>query len=319
MDQYHSPPQVVGRSPDEVQALRRTIQHLRRADLVFAVCGVAAISLAILTLLTLFGQMVADGLPRLSPDFFSNFPSRRAAQAGILPALVGSFLVMVVTATFAVPMGIAGAIYLEEYARKNGFTAFIEINISNLAGVPSIVYGLLALGLFVHTFGLGQSILSAGLTLGLLILPIVIMATREALRAIPQSLREGAYACGATQWQVCADHLLPSATPGILTGVIIGLSRAIGETAPIITIGALTFIAFLPPLPFTGEPAAGLLDWLMSPFTVMPIQIFNWTSRPDPAFHANAAAASLVLVVLTLAMNGIAIWLRYRLRKSLNW
>jgi phosphate transport system permease protein len=232
---------------------------------------------------------------------------------------VGSLSVMLVTALFAIPIGIAGAIYLEEYARKNWFTDIIEINITNLAGVPSIVYGLLALGLFVYTFGFGQSILSAGLTLGLLILPIVIVATREALRAIPQVVREGAYACGATKWQVCSDHLIPYGMPGILTGVIIGLSRAIGETAPIITIGALTFIAFLPPVPFTGEPPAGMFDWLFSPFTVMPIQIFNWTSRPDPAFHANAAAASLVLVVLTLGMNAVAIWLRYRLRKNIKW
>ena len=225
---------------------------------------------------------------------------------------------MLVTALFAIPVGIASAIYLEEYARMNWFTDIIEINITNLAGVPSIVYGLLALGLFVYTFGFGQSILSAGLTLALLILPIVIVATREALRAIPQTVREGAYACGATKWQVCGDHLIPYGMPGILTGVIIGLSRAIGETAPIITIGALTFIAFLPPLPFTGE-TSGPFEWLFSPFTVMPIQIFNWTSRPDPAFHANAAAASLVLVLLTLGMNTLAIWLRYRLRKNINW
>jgi phosphate transport system permease protein len=216
-------------------------------------------------------------------------------------------------------LGIAGAIYLEEYARKNWLTDVIEINITNLAGVPSIVYGLLALGLFVYAFGFGQSILSAGLTLALLVLPIVITATRESLRAIPQHVREGAYACGATQWQVVRDHLLPYSTPGILTGVIIAMSRAIGETAPIITIGALTFIAFLPPVPFSGDPPAGLFDWLFSPFTVMPIQIFNWTSRPDPAFHANAAAASFVLVFMTLGMNALAIWLRYRLRKNIKW
>jgi phosphate transport system permease protein len=216
-------------------------------------------------------------------------------------------------------VGVASAIYLEEYARKNWFTDIIEINISNLAGVPSIVYGLLALGLFVYTFGLGQSILSAGLTLALLILPIVIVATREALRSIPKHIREAAYGCGASQWQVVSHHLVPYGMPGILTGVIIGMARAIGETAPIITIGALTFIAFLPPVPGSGEPAAGLFTWLFSPFTVMPIQIFNWTSRPDPAFHQNAAAASLVLVVMTLGMNGLAIWLRYRLRKNIKW
>ncbi len=301
------------------QKLRAIIRSHKRWDIIFGVVGLLAMSVGILTLAALFLQMVIDGFPRLTADFFTNFPSRRAGQSGILSAWVGSLLVMLVTAMFAIPVGVASAIYLEEYARKNWFTDIIEINITNLAGVPSIVYGLLALGLFVYTFGFGQSILSAGLTLGLLILPIVIVSTREALRAIPQMVREGAYACGATKWQVCSDHLIPYGMPGILTGIIIGLSRAIGETAPIITIGALTFIAFLPPVPFTGEATAGIFDWLFSPFTVMPIQIFNWTSRPDPAFHANAAAASLVLVVLTLSMNAVAIWLRYRLRKNLKW
>jgi phosphate transport system permease protein len=301
------------------ERLRAIIRSRKRWDVIFGILGLLAMSVGILTLVALFAQMIIDGLPRLTSDFFTNFPSRRAGQAGIVSAWVGSLLVMFVTALFAIPVGVASAIYLEEYARKNWFTDIIEINITNLAGVPSIVYGLLALGLFVYTFGFGQSILSAGLTLALLILPIIIVSTREALRAIPQMVREGAYACGATKWQVCSDHLIPYGMPGILTGVIIGLSRAIGETAPIITIGALTFIAFLPPVPFTGEPAAGMFDWLFSPFTVMPIQIFNWTSRPDPAFHANAAAASLVLVVLTLSMNATAIWLRYRLRKNLKW
>lgn len=299
--------------------LRAIIRSHKRWDVIFGLIGMAAMSLGILTLVALFTQMAVEGLPRLSAEFFTSFPSRHPGKAGILSAWVGSFFVMLVTALFAIPVGIAGAIYLEEYARKNWFTDVIEINISNLAGVPSIVYGLLALGLFVYAFGLGQSIFPAGLTLALLILPIVIVTTREALRSIPQMVREAAYACGATKWQVVSDHLLPYGMPGILTGVIIGLSRAIGETAPIITIGALTFIAFLPPVPFAGEPPAGLFDWLFSPFTIMPIQIFNWTSRPDPAFQANAAAASLVLVVLTLGMNAMAIWLRYRLRKNINW
>jgi phosphate transport system permease protein len=301
------------------EKIRALIRVHKRWDHLFALLGLLSMMVGILTLVALFAEMVIDGMPRLSSEFFTNFPSRRAGQAGILSAWVGSILVMMVTALFAVPIGIAGAIYLEEYAKKNWFTDVIEINISNLAGVPSIVYGLLALGLFVYTFGFGQSILSAGLTLALLILPIVIVATREALRSIPQHIREAAYGCGASRWQVVSDHLLPYGTPGILTGVIIGMARAIGETAPIITIGALTFIAFLPPIPGTGEPAAGLFDWLFSPFTVMPIQIFNWTSRPDPAFHQNAAAASLVLVVMTLGMNGLAIWLRYRLRKNIKW
>ena len=305
--------------PDRTAQLRAIIKSHKRWDVTFGILGLAAMSVGILTLMALFVQMFVEGFPRLSLEFFTHFPSRRAGEAGILSAWVGSFFVMLVTALFAIPVGIASAIYLEEYARKNWFTNVIEINISNLAGVPSIVYGLLALGIFVYMFGFGQSILSAGLTLALLILPIIIVTTREALRSIPQMVREGAYACGATKWQVVQDHLVPYSMPGILTGVIIGLSRAIGETAPIITIGALTFIAFLPPVPFTGEPAAGMFDWLFSPFTVMPIQIFNWTSRPDPAFQANAAAASLVLVVLTLGMNGLAIWLRYRLRKNIKW
>ena len=299
--------------------IRALIRSHKRWDAMFAVLGVLSLMVGILTLVALFVGMIIDGVPRLNADFFTSFPSRRAGEAGILSAWVGSILVMFVTAVFAVPLGIAGAIYLEEYARKNWFTDIIEINISNLAGVPSIVYGLLALGLFVYTFGLGQSILSAGLTLALLILPIVIVATREALRSIPKEIREAAYACGASQWQVVSHHLVPYGLPGILTGVIIGMARAIGETAPIITIGALTFIAFLPPVPGTGEPPAGLFDWLFSPFTVMPIQIFNWTSRPDPAFHQNAAAASFVLVLMTLGMNGLAIWLRYRLRKNFKW
>jgi phosphate transport system permease protein len=299
--------------------MRELIRKHKRLDALFGLLGLLALMVGVLTLAALFAGMAIDGIPRLTGDFFTSFPSRRAGQAGILSAWVGSILVMLVTAFFAVPVGVYGAIYLEEYARKNWFTDLIEINITNLAGVPSIVYGLLALGLFVYTFGLGQSILSAGLTLALLILPIVIVTTREALRAIPQHIREGAYACGASQWQVVHDHLLPYGLPGILTGVIIGMARAIGETAPIITIGALTFIAFLPPAPFTGEPPAGVFDWLFSPFTVMPIQIFNWTSRPDPAFHQNAAAASFVLVLMTLGMNGLAIWLRWRLRRNIKW
>jgi len=273
----------------------------------------------VLTFASLFAGMAIDGAHRLSLDFFTSFPSRRPEQAGILSAWVGTTLVMVVTAVTAVPLGVAGAVYLEEYAPKNWVTDVIEINVTNLAGVPSIVYGLLALGLFVYQFGFGQSILSAGLTLALLILPVVIVATREAIRSIPAVIREGAYALGATKWQTTADHILPYSLPGILTGVIIGMARAIGETAPIITIGALTFIAFLPPAPFSGDPPAGLFDWLFAPFTVMPIQMFNWTSRPEAAFHQNAAAAGLVLVVMTLSMNALAIYIRYRLRKKIKW
>lgn len=303
----------------DIQVLRKDIAKKKRWDVIFAIFGILAMSIGILTLTVLVVDMALQGIPRISFDFFTNFPSRKAAQAGILSAWVGSILVMFVTALFAVPISIAAAIYLEEYADKNWVTDIIEINISNLAGVPSIIYGLLALGLFVYMFGFGQSILSAGLTLALLIMPIIVVATREAMRSIPQVIREGAYACGATQWQVVSNHLLPYSTPGILTGVIIGLSRAIGETAPIITIGALTFIAFLPPVPFTGDPPAGLFDWILSPFTVMPIQMFNWTSRPDAAFQQNAAAAGFTLMFMTLGMNAIAIRLRYKLRKNIKW
>jgi phosphate transport system permease protein len=302
-----------------LEEIRRLIAAHKRWDAIFGVVGVLALMLGVLTFAALFIDMAIDGVPRLTGDFFTNFPSRRPAQAGILSAWVGSTLVMLVTAFFAVPLGVAAGVYLEEYAAKNWVTDVIEINITNLAGVPSIVYGLLALGLFVYQFGFGQSILSAGLTLALLILPVVIVATREAIRSIPQGIREGAYALGATQWQVCKDHIIPYSMPGILTGVIIGMARAIGETAPIITIGALTFIAFLPPAPVQAEPPFVSFDWVMSPFTVMPIQMFNWTSRPEAAFHQNAAAAGFVLVLMTLGMNAIAIWLRYRLRKKIKW
>jgi len=299
--------------------IRALIASHKRWDLVFACVGVLALMIGVLTFAALFADMAIKGVPRLDWEFFSSFPSRRAGQAGILSAWVGSCLVMLTTAFVAVPLGVAAGLYLEEYAPRNWVTDIIEINITNLAGVPSIVYGLLALGLFVYQFGFGQSILSAGLTLALLILPVVIVATREAIRSIPQGIREGAYALGATQWQVCKDHIIPYSSAGILTGVIIGMARAIGETAPIITIGALTFIAFLPPAPIRSEPPFVSFEWLTSPFTVMPIQMFNWTSRPEAAFLVNAAAAGFVLVLMTLAMNGFAIYLRYRLRRNLKW
>ena len=299
--------------------LRQTIARAKRNDVLFVGLGVAALLFAACTFVALFIDMVGDGAARLNGDFFTQFASRRAERAGILAAWVGSFVVMLVTALVAVPLGVSAGIYLEEYAPRNKMTALIEININNLAGVPSIVYGLLALGLFVHTFGLGASVLTAGLTLALLILPVVIVATREAIRSVPGAIREAAYALGATRWQMVQHHVLPYSLPGILTGVIIGLSRAIGETAPIVTIGAVSFIAFLPPSPVSSSFPFVNADWLASPFTAMPIQIFNWTSRPEEAFQANASAAALVLVAMTLLMNAIAIWLRYRLRRNLNW
>ena len=304
---------------DNLDAVRAMIQRHKRNDILFATIGLLAIMFGLLTLLILFLDLVMDGYPRFNLQFFSDFPSRRAGSAGLLSAWVGSLLVMTVTFLTAVPIGVSAGLYLEEYAPKNWFSDLIEINVSNLAGVPSIIYGLLALGLFVYGLGLGQSILTAGLTLGLLILPIVIVSTRESIRAIPIAIREAAYAVGATKWQVVKDHVVKYSQGGILTGVIIGMSRALGETAPIITIGALTFIAFLPPSPVTLEPPFLNFEFLTSSFTVLPIQMFNWLSRPDHEFHINAAATGAIIIVVTLLMNGTAIWLRYKIRKNIKW
>lgn len=307
---------TVLRNIDEVRAM---IKRHKMNDAIFAVVGLIALMIGLLALLVLFIDLVMDGYPRFNLEFFSNFPSRRAGQAGLLSAWVGSVLVMIVTFLFAVPMGVAAGVYLEEYAAKNWFSDLIEINVTNLAGVPSIIYGLLALGLFVYGLGFGQSILTAGLTLGLLILPIVIVSTRESIRSIPVAIREAAYAVGATKWQVVFHHVIHYSFGGILTGVIIGMSRAIGETAPIITIGALTFIAFLPPSPISTEPPFLNFEWLSSGFTVLPIQMFSWLSRPDAAFHINAAATGAIIIVVTLLMNGTAIYLRYKVRKNIKW
>lgn len=302
-----------------MEEIPRHIKRRKMLDSLFAVVGLLSMLVGLITLAALLIDLATDGASRLSWQFFTSYPSRFASQAGILVAWVGTTLVMLVTAFTAVPLGVAAGVYLEEYAPKNWLTAVIEINIANLAGVPSIIYGLMALGLFVYQLSLGQSILTAGLTLALLILPIVIVATREAIRAVPGSIREAAYALGATKWQTVRDHVLPYSTGGILTGVIIALSRAIGETAPLVTIGALTFIAFLPTPPFKGEFPFVSFEWLMSPFTVMPIQMFNWVSRPQNDFHLNAAAAGLVLMAMTLAMNALAIYIRYRFRKRIRW
>ena len=295
------------------------IRGRRIREKIFIAFGLASTLIGLIALSLLLYDLAHEGLGRLSWDFFTNFPSRRASQAGILSAWVGSVLIILVTALIAVPLGVGAGIYLEEYAPRNWMTGIIEINVSNLAAVPSIVYGLLALGLFVYGLGTGRSILTAGLTLALLILPIIIVATREAIRAVPYSIREAAYGIGATKGQVTRDHVMPASIPGILTGVIIGLSRALGETAPLITIGALTFIAFLPSPPITSEFPFLHFNWLFDGFTVLPIQAFNWISRPGSDFHANAAAAGLVLLALTLSLNAVAIGLRYRLRKRLQW
>jgi phosphate transport system permease protein len=302
-----------------LEEIRKGLAWRKQLDKVFIAIGMALLFGCLAILAILFFDLVRDGSSRFGWDFFTSFPSRKAENAGILSAAVGTMLIMVVTSLVALPVGVAAAIYLEEYAPKNWFTGIIEINVTNLAGVPSIIYGLLALGLFVYQFNFGQSVLTAGLTLALLILPIVIVATRESLRAVPKAIREAAYGLGATRWEVTKDHVLPYSTGGILTGLILGLSRAIGETAPIITIGALSFIAFLPPSPVTGEFPFLNFEWLMSEFTAMPIQMFNWVSRPDQAFQANAAAAGAILLGMTLAMNAVAIWIRYRFRKKISW
>ena len=285
----------------------------------FAILGLVSTFVGLVLLGTLLFDLFMNGRERLTYSFLTSFPSRFPEEAGILSAWVGSFLILVVTAGAAIPLGVAAGIYLEEYAPKNWFTDIIEINIANLAGVPSIVYGLLALGLFVYALELGQSILTGGLTLALLILPMVIMATREAIRAIPNTIREGSYAVGASKWQTVQYHILPYSTGGILTGIIIGLSRAIGETAPLITIGSLTFIAFLPESPVSAEFPFVSFQWLSAPFTVLPIQMFNWVSRPQPEFQINAAAAGIILMVMTLLMNGLAIYIRYQFRKKIKW
>ena len=303
----------------DFKSIRTTVFIAKVRDRLFATLGALSLLLAIVVLFFLISDLFVKGADRLSWQFLSSFPSRFAEKAGILSAWVGTLLVMLVTAVTAIPLGVASAIYLEEYAPKNKLTSLIEINITNLAGVPSIIFGLMALGLFVYKLGLGQSILTAGLTLGLLVLPIVIVTTREAVRAIPQHIREASYAVGATRWQTLWFHIIPYSLGGISTGIIIALSRAIGETAPLITVGALTFIAFLPTAPVSSEPPFVSMQWLSDAFTVLPIQMFNWVSRPQAEFHLNAAAAGLVLLMITLSLNGVAIIVRNRFRKRIKW
>jgi len=276
-----------------------------RTDLIFQAATWCAVVLSLVVLVALILDVLGDGLPRLDWSFVTSFPSRKADKAGLLSALVGTIWTMITVAVIAFPLGVGAGIYLEEFSSDNWFTRFIEININNLAGVPSIIYGLLGLQVFVRVMEPltgGRSILSGSLTLALLILPIIIVSTREALRAVPDSLRLAGFALGATRWQVVRDQIMPIAFPGVLTGTILALSRGIGETAPLITIGALTFISFLP-------------DNLQSPFTVLPIQIYNWISRPQKPFHDNAAAGIIVLLVVLLAMNATAVLLRNKLQK----
>jgi phosphate transport system permease protein len=280
------------------------VRRRKILDVVFQGAALLVLVLALAALAALIADVWRDGASRLSWDFMTGFPSRRPEDAGIWHALAGSIWVIGFTALLSVPIGVAAAIYLEEYGGRSWVAKLIEINITNLAAVPSIIYGLLGLGLFVRALGMGRSVLAGASTLALLVLPVIILSTREALRAVPKSLREGSYALGATKWQTIWYQVLPVALPGILTGMILALSRAIGETAPLISIGALTFVAFAP-------------DGIWSPFTVLPIQIFNWVSRPQVEFQANAAAGILVLLVLLLSMNAVAVWLRDRYQKKL--
>jgi phosphate transport system permease protein len=277
-----------------------TGRHVR--DRLLAAFGLLATLLGLIALGALLYDVFRDGVGRLSWEFLTSYPSRRPAEAGIFPALVGSFFVIALTAAIAIPVGVAAAVHLEEYGARGQMSRIIEINIANLAGVPSIIYGLLGLGLFVRVMEMGRSVLAGACTLALLVLPVVILSTREALRAVPFSLREASYALGATKWQTTWHQVLPAALPSILTGLILSLSRAIGETAPLITIGALTYVPFVP-------------EDIWSPFTVLPIQIFNWVSRPQAAFAENAAAGIVVLLGVLLVVNATAIVLRDRLQR----
>jgi len=290
--------EVVTAPKVEPEAVRRRRREVLM-EWLFLVSAWVALLLTISILLAILGKLFADGLTRINWQFLTSFPSRRPEEAGIFSAWVGTLYVMFLTAAIALPLGIGAAIYLEEFASRHWFTHLVELNINNLAGIPAIIYGLLGLQVFVRWFRMGESVLAGACTLAIMSLPVIIVASREALRAVPVSIREAALALGATRWQTVRDHVLPLAIPGILTGTILALSRAIGEAAPLVTIGALTFVAFLPKSP-------------LDPFTVLPIQAYNWVSRPQPEFHRNAAAALIVLLALLLLMNSIAIYLRNR-------
>jgi phosphate transport system permease protein len=275
------------------------------SDLIFQCLAMFALLLGIAVVSSLIIDIFYDALPRLNWEFLNGFPSRFADKAGIKPALVGSFYLMCLIVIFSLPLGVGAAIYLEEYAPNNRLTRLIELNIANLAGVPSVIYGILGLQLFIRGLNFERSLLSGALTLTILILPVIIIASREAIRTVPKTLREASLALGAGKWQTIQSHVLPVAMPGIMTGCILAFSRAIGETAPLITLGALTYIPFLP-------------DSIFSPFTALPIQSYNWISRPQTAFHINAAAAMAVLLILLLGMNALAIFLRIRYQKRIK-
>jgi phosphate transport system permease protein len=275
----------------------------KQADLLFQLVSLLTLVIALVALAVLVVDIFSDGASRLSWTFLTNIASRRAEEAGVYHALMGSIWVILLTGSLALPIVVAAAIYLEEYGTRSRVARFIELNIANLAAVPSIIYGLLGLGVFVRLMQMGQSVMAGAATLALLALPVVILSTREALRTVPSTIREGSYALGATKWQTIWHQVLPMALPGVLTGLILALSRAIGETAPLITIGALTYIPFAP-------------DSVWSKFTVLPIQIFNWVSRPQAEFKVNAAAGILVLLALLLSMNAIAIVVRDRYQRQ---
>ncbi|HLF65546.1 MAG TPA: phosphate ABC transporter permease PstA [Saprospiraceae bacterium] len=286
--------------------MNKRIDINRVKDIAFKYFGICCTLFGLIMLAVFLLSVLKEGLPRLNWQFFSSFPSRKPEEAGILICLLGTIWIMVLTAFIAVPLGVASGIYLEEYGKKSKFASFIEINITNLAGVPSIIYGLLALEIFVRILGLGKSLLAGSLTLSLLILPIIIVATREAVKAVPGSIRDASYALGATKWETVWFQILPASSGGIITGVILAISRAIGETAPLIVIGAMLYITTVPTSP-------------MDDFSVLPIQIFNWLSRPQKGFIINATAAIIVLLAITFIMNGIAIHLRNRWQRKVKW
>lgn len=293
------------RAPIDLTARSKAAKRNRLNDQIFKYLGIAATMIGLIVLAYFIIDIVADGIARIDWDFLTSLPSRKAEKAGILPAWAGSAWILGMTALFALPLGVAAGVYFEEYAKHSLINHLLEINIANLAGVPSIIYGILGLEVFGRMMGLGESVLAGSFTLALLILPIIIVATREAIKAVPSTLREASYGLGATKWQTIKLQVLPAASGGILTGTILALSRAVGETAPLIVIGALAYVPFVPSGP-------------MDQFTVLPMQIFNWTSRPQAAFLVNAAAAIIVLLAITFVMNGIAIYLRNRWQKNLK-
>lgn len=282
------------------------VSYNRNIDSIFKYLGIFCTLFGIVILLIFIGNIVTDGVQRIDWSFLTNLPSRKAENAGILTAWTGTAWILGLTSIFSIPIGVAAGIYLQEYGMKNRLARIVELNIANLAGVPSIIYGLLGLEIFVRVMNFGGSLLAGSLTLSLLILPVIIVATREALRAVPNSLREASYGMGATKWQTIWYQILPAASGGVVTGIILALSRAVGETAPLIVIGALAYVPFVAKSP-------------MDEFTVLPIQIFNWVSRPQPEFLTNGAAAIIILLLLTFIMNGIAVYLRNKWQKKISW